>query len=268
MDLSTIIGIVLGSALLGGAIILGGNAIIFLDVKSIMIVLGGTLSGTMVKYKLKSLAKIPALVKIAFVEQEMNSDRIIEILVGLAEKARREGLLALEQDVMEIDDSFLQKGIQLVIDGTDPERVKTIMETQLISMEERHLAGRSIFDTMGQFAPAFGMIGTLIGLIQMLSDLDDPGNLGSGMAVALITTLYGALFANLFFIPMAGKLKIRSEEEVLLKEVVIKGILSIQDGENPRILKEKLFAFLNKKEKEKKEKDRSEVEGVAANESA
>lgn len=244
MDLATLIGIIFGVALLGGAIVMEGNAIIFYSLKSIMIVLGGTLAGTMISYSLGELLKIPALVRIAFQKHQLDSDEIINLMVGFAEKARREGLLALEQDVVNINDDFLQKGIQLVVDGTDPELVRNIMETKLTFLEERHGKGRSIMATMGQLAPAFGMIGTLIGLIQMLSELDDPSKLGSGMAVALITTLYGALLANLLFIPLAGKLKERSEDEILTKEVIIEGVLSIQAGENPRIVDEKLRAFL------------------------
>jgi chemotaxis protein MotA len=244
MDLATIIGIVIGIVLLGGAIIMGGHAVIFLSFESLMIVLGGTLAGTMVSYSLADLLKIPHLIRISLSDIRFNSAEVIDILVHFAEKARREGLLALEQDVMEIDDKFLQKGIQLVVDGTDPELVRNILETKLTFLEERHSKGRRMMDTMGQLSPAFGMIGTLIGLIQMLSQLDDPGNLGSGMAVALITTLYGALLANLLFIPLSSKLKVRSEEEILLKEVMIEGILSIQAGENPRIVEEKLSAFL------------------------
>lgn len=244
MDLATLIGIIFGVTLLGGAIVMDGNAIIFYSLRSILIVLGGTLAGTMVSYSLGELLKIPALVRIAFQTHQLDSDEIIDLMVGFAEKARREGLLALEQDVVNINDDFLQKGIQLVVDGTDPELVRNIMETKLTFLEERHGKGRSIMATMGQLAPAFGMIGTLIGLIQMLSELDDPSKLGGGMAVALITTLYGALLANLLFIPLAGKLKERSEDEILTKEVIIEGVLSIQAGENPRIVDEKLRAFL------------------------
>ncbi|MTI58790.1 MAG: motility protein A [Firmicutes bacterium] len=244
MDLATLIGIIFGVTLLGGAIVMDGNAMIFYSLRSILIVLGGTLAGTMVSYSLGELLKIPALVRIAFQTHQLDSDEIIDLMVGFAEKARREGLLALEQDVVNINDDFLQKGIQLVVDGTDPELVRNIMETKLTFLEERHGKGRSIMATMGQLAPAFGMIGTLIGLIQMLSELEDPSKLGSGMAVALITTLYGALLANLLFIPLAGKLKERSEDEILTKEVIIEGVLSIQAGENPRIVDEKLRAFL------------------------
>ncbi len=266
MDLATIIGALAGIVIMGGAIYLGGNAIIFVNVQSLLIVLGGTFAGTMVSFSMRDLLNIPGIVRKALQDHNMNSVEIIDILVGFAEKARREGLLALEQDVIEIDDSFLQQGIQLVVDGTDPELVRNILETKLTFLEERHGQGRSIMSRMGQLSPAFGMIGTLIGLIQMLSKLDDPSNLGSGMAVALITTLYGAMLANLFFIPLSGKLKVRSEEEILMKEVMIEGILSIQAGENPRIVEEKLKAFLAEEGSE--EGIEAEVETMAVGENA
>lgn len=268
MDLATIIGLIFGVVLIGGAILMDGNGAIFYSLRSILIVLGGTFAGTMVSYSLGQLLKIPALVKIAFQTHQLNSDEIIELMVGFAEKARREGLLALEQDVMTIDDKFLQKGIQLVVDGTDPELLRNIMETKLTFLEERHGKGRSMMSTMGQLAPAFGMIGTLIGLIQMLSELDDPEKLGAGMAVALITTLYGALLANLFFIPLAGKLKERSEEEILIKEVIIEGVLSIQAGENPRIVDEKLKAFLAEEGNSSSNSTATEMDTMAVGENA
>ncbi|MFW5999103.1 MAG: motility protein A [Halanaerobiaceae bacterium] len=244
MDLASLLGVILGIVLLGGSIIMGGNAVIFLSLESLMIVLGGTAGGTMVGYSLAELKKIPALISVSFADTQMDSEEIIEILVEFAEKARREGLLALEQDVRQVDDSFLQRGIQLVVDGTDPELVRNILETKLTFLEERHNKSQNMFRTMGSLSPAFGMIGTLIGLIEMLSRLENPDELGGGMAVALITTLYGAVMANLFFIPIAQKLQLRSEEEVLMKEVMIEGVLSIQAGENPRIVEEKLRAFL------------------------
>ena len=244
MNLSTVIGITLGIVLVVGAIFLGGNAIIFLSAQSIMIVLGGTLAGTFVSFSLEDLKAIPSLLKISFTNEPIDSHNIIDILVDLAKKARKEGLLTLEQDIEEIDDPYLEKGVQLVVDGTEPELVKDIMETKLSYMESRHSKGSKIFSQMGALSPAFGMIGTLIGLIQMLSQLDDPSKLGSGMAVALITTLYGAFLANLFFIPLANKLKVKSKEEIIIKELMIEGILSIQAGENPRIIEEKLKAFL------------------------
>ena len=259
MNISTIIGIILGLILVVGAIFLGGNAIIFLSVQSIMIVLGGTLAGTLVSFSLSDLKEVPSLLKISLTNNNIDSNNIIEILVNLAKKARREGLLTLEQDIQEIDDPYLEKGIQLVVDGTEPELVKDIMETKLSYMEERHAKGSSIFTQMGALSPAFGMIGTLIGLIQMLSQLDDPSKLGSGMAVALITTLYGAFLANLFFIPIAKKLRTKSKEEVIIKELMIEGILSIQAGENPRIIEEKLQAFLSE-EKPVQENTKEQVE--------
>lgn len=268
MNLSTVIGISLGIILVVGAIFLGGNAVIFLSTQSIMIVLGGTVAGTFVSFSLSDLKKLPSLLKICFTNNTIDSDSIIEVLVELAQKARREGLLTLEQDIQEIDDPFLEKGVQLVVDGTEPELVKDIMETKLAYMENRHSKGKSIFGKMGQLSPAFGMIGTLIGLIQMLSQLDDPSQLGSGMAVALITTLYGAFLANLFFIPLANKLKIKSQEEVLIRELMIEGILSIQAGENPRIIEEKLKAFLSEEAKpagnEEEQVDTSRVVGENA----
>lgn len=250
MDLLTIIGLITGFGLISWAIIIGGSAMMFISAQSAMIVMGGTLAATLVNYSFKQLKNLPALVRVAFQEKDMDSTDTIDLLVDFAEKARREGLLALEQDAMNLDDDFLQKGIQLVVDGTDPELVRNILETKLTFLEERHQEGQSVLKTMGEYSPAFGMIGTLIGLIQMLSTLDDPSGIGSGMATALITTLYGTMLANLIFLPMAGKLKISSQKEILLKEVMIEGILSIQAGENPRIVREKLEAFLAKEEQE------------------
>ncbi len=271
MNLSVVIGLALGVVLIGGAIVLGGNVIIFLSVQSIMIVLGGTIAGTMASFSFKELKKIPTLLNIIFTGSSIDVDNIIDILVGLAKKARKEGLLTLEQEIEDIDDPYLEKGVQLVVDGTEPELVKDIMETRLSYMEGRHSTGKSIFDKMGQLSPAFGMIGTLVGLIQMLSELDDPSKLGAGMATALITTLYGAFLANLFFIPLANKLKMISQEEVLVKELMIEGLLSIQAGENPRIIEEKLKAFLaqessgeSESEAEEEQVNESEVVGENA----
>ncbi|HHU92031.1 MAG TPA: flagellar motor protein [Halanaerobiaceae bacterium] len=244
MDLATLIGLLSGVFLIGWALILGGQPQSYYDFNSILITLGGTLAATMISFPFSDLRKIPTLIRIAFQANPMDTDEIISVMVRFAEKARREGLLALEQDVFNIDDKFLQKGIQLVVDGTDPELLRNILETKLIFLEERHGKGQSIFTAMGTYAPAFGMIGTLVGLIQMLTQLEDPTALGPGMATALITTFYGVILANLVFLPMANKLKERSEKEILVKEIMIEGVLSIQAGENPRIVEEKLRAFL------------------------
>ena len=250
MDIITIVGLITGVGLILGSIIIGGEILIFISLQSAMIVLGGTFGATMIKYSFNELKKIPSLINIIFRDKELDSDETIEILVDFAEKARREGLLALEQDAADLNDDFLQKGIQLVVDGTDPDLVRSILETKLTFLEERHEKTQGMFKTMAALSPAYGMIGTLIGLIQMLTQLDDPSNIGSGMGVALITTLYGTVLANLFFTPMAGKLEIASQDEVLMKEVMIEGILSIQAGENPRIVREKLTAFLANEDSE------------------
>lgn len=241
---SSIIGIVAGFALIGFAIASGGAMGSFFDFKSILIVFGGTISATIVAYPLEQIKNLPRILKALTGSKPVDHQGIIGVLVGFAEKARREGLLALEDDVGQLSDTFLQKGVQLIVDGTDAELVRSILETELTFIEDRHKANAGVFETAGNFAPAFGMLGTLVGLIQMLQDLDDPSAIGSGMAVALVTTFYGSLLSNMILLPLATKLRSKSKEEILLKEVMIEGILSIQAGENPRIVEEKLKAFL------------------------
>jgi chemotaxis protein MotA len=169
---------------------------------------------------------------------------VIGQLVQLAEVARRDGILALENRVAEVKDPFLVSGIQMAVDGTDPEVIQTVMETELSNLMERHASGKGLLDGMGKYAPAFGMIGTLIGLVAMLSNMDDPSSIGAGMAAALLTTLYGAIMANCIFLPMADKLALRSSEEVLVKTIIIQGVMSIQSGDNPRNVEAKLKTFL------------------------
>ena len=159
--------------------------------------------------------------------------------------ARREGILALESQAGSVENEFLRKSVQLAIDGTPPELIKDILTTEIAFMEDRHALGQGILNAMATFAPAFGMIGTLMGLVQMLATLEDPSTIGAGMAVALLTTLYGALMANVLFLPAAGKLKVRTTNELLTKEVIIEGILSIQSGDNPRVVEQKLKAFVS-----------------------
>jgi chemotaxis protein MotA len=230
--------------LLFWAIFMGGSPQAFISVSSFMITIGGTMAATLINYPLHQMLGVMRVVKKAFVNHGPEPAEVITTLVRFAEKARREGLLALEEDGTNLGDPFLRKGIQLVVDGTDATLVRSILETELSFLEDRHRLGAGMFETMGALAPAFGMIGTLIGLIQMLRNLDKPEHIGPGMAVALVTTFYGALMSNLFFLPVAGKLRVRSADEVLLKEVMVEGILSIQAGDNPRIVEEKLKAFL------------------------
>lgn len=250
MDLATIVGIIVGLAFVIIGIMQGGDILTYLNLDSMLIVFGGTISATFVAYPLKRVLDAMKIASKAFSNIEVQPVEIIQKIIGLANTARKEGLLALEEASEEIDDKFLQKGIMLIVDGTDPELVRNLLETELNFVEERHKEGQGIFETMGTLAPAFGMIGTLIGLINMLRTLDDPSTIGPSMAVALITTFYGSLLANLIFLPLANKLKLRSKEEILRKEVMVEGLLSIQAGENPRIIEEKLKAFLPPKLRE------------------
>jgi len=244
LDIASLAGLIGGLLLITTAIAMGSSLTDFWNAPSVMITLGGTFAATFVNYPLGQVLGVVKILRNVFLHKAVPPSQVIGTLVTFAEKARREGLLALEEEAERLEDPFLQKGVQLVVDGTDPELVRSILETELAFLEDRHKAGQGIFDTMGALAPAFGMLGTLIGLIQMLKKLDDPNAIGPGMAVALLTTFYGVILANLIFLPIAGKLKVRSAEEILLKEVMIEGILSIQAGDNPRIVEEKLKAFL------------------------
>lgn len=244
MDLSSILGVATGVTLFLWALTMRGSLSAFWDPSSLMITIGGTAAATLISFQMTQVLAVARVLKNAFFSGVLKPYEVIQLLVRFAEKARREGLLALEEEADGLKDGFLRKGIQLVVDGTDPELVRSILETEIAFLEERHRSGQGMFETMGALAPAFGMIGTVIGLIQMLGTLDNPENIGPAMGTALITTFYGALLANLLFLPIAGKLRVKSSEEILLKEVEIEGILSIQAGDNPRIVEEKLKAFL------------------------
>ncbi|PKM89924.1 MAG: motility protein A [Firmicutes bacterium HGW-Firmicutes-12] len=256
MDKATIVGIFLGIILILASILNEGSILTFWSLSSVLVVFGGVIASTLINYPLKHVFGVIKIVKNAFKTNTFEALVVIKFIVGLAEKARREGLLALEEEAETSDDEFIKKGIHLIVDGTDPELVRNILQAELLMMEERHRVGYGILEAMGASAPAFGMIGTLIGLILMLRNLSDPSALGPGMALALITTFYGSLLANLVFIPIAGKLKLRSSEEMMQKEIVIEGVLSIQAGENPRIVAEKMKTFLTPEEKELLEEDR------------
>ncbi|MEW6045931.1 MAG: motility protein A [Bacillota bacterium] len=244
MDLTTILGILMGLGFIGGAIAFGGSVRQYLDLPSFILVMGGTVAATIINYQGQHLRNALRVVRIATGQRRFNADDLIRLIVRLAEKARREGLLAMEEEAEQLNDSFLRKGIQLVVDGTDPELVRNIMDIELTFIEERHRQGQAFFESLALYAPAFGMIGTLVGLIRMLGKLDDPSTVGPALALALLTTLYGALSAYLIFNPIAGKLRVKNDEEVMMREMMIEGVLSIQAGENPRIVEEKLRSFL------------------------
>lgn len=249
MDLGSVIGLAASSFFLIVTILINSKfdmaaAAGMIDIPSFLIVFGGTFGSTMVSASLpKTIAGFKSITKI-FKSQATDPGAAIGEIIALANLARKEGLLALEESVSTMDNAFLKKGIMLIVDGTDPELVRSIMETELAYQDQRHSESRSIWDTIGSMGPAWGMIGTLIGLVMMLQNLSDPTTIGPSMAVALLTTFYGSVLANSLAIPASKKLKSISTDEFLIKEILIEGMLSIQAGENPRIIEEKLKAFL------------------------
>ncbi|UZP66233.1 motility protein A [Desulfovibrio mangrovi] len=249
MDLATILGIVISFGLVVSAIMAGSSLLIFIDIPSFLIVFGGTIGALLVNYPIgKVLAVVGVIKKTLFAKAE-SPTTIIEQFMDYANRARREGILSLEPIIKEIDDAYLRKGLQLTVDGLEPQAIQEIMETEISNIEGRHENGYEIVRALGEYAPALGMIGTVIGLVQMLQTMNDPSSIGPAMAVALITTFYGAVLANLIFNPMAGKLKSRSKDEILIKEMQMEGILAISKGENPRIIQEKLSSFQPPKER-------------------
>lgn len=257
MDIGSIGGLIAGFVFIAlGIIFAKGNPLLFINLPSVMITIGGSFAAICVSNPLSRILTLWKVARLAFFPVSYSPDEMIITLVSFSEKARREGLLALEDDLDELDDAFLRKGIQLVVDGTDPELVRRIMETELEHIIARHDERRKIFEDWALLAPAFGMIGTLMGLILMLVNIEDKSAIGPGMSTALITTFYGAIMANLVFQPIANKLEFRGNEEILLKLIMIEGTLSIQSGDNPRIVKDKLVSFL---EPDKREAISSEV---------
>lgn len=248
MDIATIIGLLVGAGLVIAA--MGSSISSFVDVPSLMIVAGGTAGAALISFPLKDILGLVGVMQNALFVKVKPPDDLVKDLVSYSQKARRDGMLSLESVTKEIDDKFLHKGISLAVDGTQAELVKEILETEMDYVSDRHNVGSSILDAMGGYAPAFGMVGTLIGLILMLQSMDDPSSIGPAMAVALITTFYGALFANLVFIPLSSKLKKRSKEERLRKEMIVAGIVSIQSGDNPRLVEQKLNTFLPPKNRQ------------------
>lgn len=246
MDLASILGLGLGFGLILMAMVLGGSGLaIYIDIPSVFIVIGGSFAAMLLSSPLQRMLGLAKYMRHVFNIPNYELEKTISTLVNFSERARREGLLALEDDIEEVEDEFLKNGIQMVVDGTDPEIIKTILYNDLTQLEERHAIGIKLMGDWSSLAPAFGMIGTLAGLIAMLSNLDDPDAIGSGMATALITTMYGSIMANMALIPFKNKLQDRDQEERLTREIMIEGILSIQAGDNPNILKYKLVSFLD-----------------------
>ena len=267
MDLATILGLVVAiGSVLGGTILEGGSPASLYEMSAALIVVGGTIGATLVSFPMSSVAKLPKLLMKAFFTKRENPASIVELFGRLAEKARREGLLSLEEESSTLKDDFLRKGIMLVVDGTDPELVKSILEIDIEALQQRHGEGQAVLNAMGGYAPTMGIIGTVMGLVNVLSHMDDPSRLGESVAVAFIATLYGIITANVLWLPMAGKLKMNTEHEVLLRRMAMEGILSVQAGENPRILRDKLVGFLapGKKGSQKQEAAAAAMEPAMA----
>lgn len=245
MDLGTIIGTVFGIAMMLWSILISTELSAFYDVPSIGIVVGGTIAAVLMSFPLPKAMLVMKVMKKTLMYPLPSVQSEIERMADFAYVARREGLLALEEKMKDIKDPFLVKGIRLVVDGFPAEQVKEILGIELFAMQSRHAIGKKLLDTIGALAPAFGMIGTLIGLIAMLKTLNDPSTIGASMAVALITTFYGAIIANMIMIPLSTKLEVRQKEETLMREVMIEGIAAIQAGDKPQMIKEKLKSFLS-----------------------
>lgn len=260
MDLATVIGIALALFSIGISAYIGGVdvTILFKRYEAFILVFGGTIAATMISFPMKTFTRgIRTGFAMAFTEPQYHEHEIIANLVTFAEKARREGLLALENEAAELDDEFMRKGIQLVIDGRDADIIRKILETEVLFVQERNAKAENVLMTMGGFSPTLGIIGTVLGLIAMLKGLGDSsgggnvtGSIGLATAQAFVATFFGISLANLLWLPLGAKVKERNGQLLLLREIMIEGILSIQAGDNPRLLEEKLHAFLDPNERE------------------
>ncbi len=245
MDLATLLGILVATGLVVSSILVGGSGAWFINYPSLMIVIGGTMGATLINYPLSDVVSVFKVTKNAFRHKSHQPITLIPKMVEFAKKTRREGILSFESQLKQINDPFLIRCMQMAIDGMQAESIEEVLSTEIIWLEERHRLGAEIFSTMGAFAPAVGLLGTIIGLVQMLMQMTDPTAIGAPMAVALLTTFYGTMMANLLFLPISGKLRVRSRQEVLTKQMVLQGILAIQAGDNYRIVEQKLKAFIS-----------------------
>jgi len=250
VDIATIIGVLLGFMVVIGAIVAGGGWQSFIHVPSMAITMGGMLCATLIHFSLPQFLGIFSVIKKTIIAKIPPQSELIQKMVNYAAINRRDGALALEQEIPNLDNSFFVKGLQMLVDGRDSEHIRDFMSIEIQYLQDRHSTGKKILEFMGAAAPAFGMIGTLIGLVQMLRSLDSPDAIGGGMAVALLTTFYGALAANLVFIPLAGKLGIYSKAESTAIEMIVEGICAIAQGDNPTVVREKLQSFISQGRRE------------------
>lgn len=244
MDIATVGGLVVAIALVIGSILLGGPLTPFIHAASAMIVIGGSSCAIFITFPMKNALGTLSVIKNCFLFKLPTPNEVIEQFSEFATTARRDGLLALEGAVETIEDPFLKRGLEQVVGGTSAEELADSLDREVEQVDNRHAAGKKIIDAVAAAAPAFGMIGTLIGLVQMLKNLSDPSQIGEGMATALLTTLYGAVVANMFCIPLAGKLESRATEETMIRELMITGLVSLVEGHAPRAVEERLQAYL------------------------
>lgn len=249
MDIATLIGIVVSFGLMIWAILMGGPLSIFIDIPSVAIVIGGSFGVALINFPLADILGTVGVVKKTILIKEPDTNKLIGQMLDFSAKARKGGILSLQDQIDSIEDKFLVKALQMAVDGQEPSELKAILTTEIDNLAARHSYGAEILNTLGAIGPAMGMIGTLIGLVQMLQNMSDPAAIGPAMAVALLTTFYGAVLANILFIPMAGKLKARSKTEVLQKMVIIEGMESILSGENPRVMEQRLHTYLAPKKR-------------------
>jgi chemotaxis protein MotA len=252
MDLATIIGLILGfGAVIGGQILEGGHISALIQPTAALIISGGTIGATFVSFPLKSIIQAAKDVKKIFLPPKTNHENIIKDIIGYAAKARKNGLISLEQESQNIKDVFIKKGISLVVDGIDPQKLRDTMETELAAFEEHSKVSAEVFEAAGGFAPTIGIIGAVLGLIHVMENLSDSSKLGSGIAVAFVATIYGLMTANIVCLPMGSKLKHRLKEEIQLKEMVIEGLIAIQNGENPHFIEQRLRSYLQHQDEKK-----------------
>jgi len=253
MDITTLIGAIAGFVIIAFGIMLRGRGIdftqfiLFINIPSMMITFGGTICATLINYPLKQVLGVWEIARKVFTQPSEDTSGIIHQFVALSQRSKKEGFLSLEANIRMLDNDFMKRGVQMVVDGQDADLIRNLMETEITFIQERHKIGQEIYVTMGTYAPSFGMLGTIIGLILMLAFLQDQSQIASGMAVALLTTFYGIIAAYMVLLPIAGKLKRRSEEELLVKEVIVRGVLLLQSGTTPSILEANLQAYLEPK---------------------
>ena len=244
MDIATLIGLFMGfGAVIGGQLLEGGHLDALLQPPPALIALGGTLGATFVSFPIQDLLRAFGSAATAFFPQEEDPEDLIGKLVGFASTARKNGLITLEQDAQRVKDRFLGQGLEMVVDGMDPEEVMAVLQIELTNFEERHKISAEVFEAAGGFAPTIGIIGAVLGLIHVMNNLSDTSKLGAGIAVAFVATIYGLMTANIVCIPLSTKLKKRLKEQILQREIVIEGLLAIQKGENPRMIEKRLRGF-------------------------